>query len=482
MYSRTASAHGGGLASSTPSHSAGPASSSSSRQKSQRPTGRVELLEWVNQVCGTRYPSIECLRDGLAYMTLVEATVSKTEPQLLAPVLSASSAKAGLPPLPRTAAARALIEKADYHVSLSETSSSHQSAALDPSLDTIQTKERCEKNFHILQAMLRGCLVDKSHGMEVDVKRLASGKLQEHMRLLQWSVGFVEQQFALADKAAVKRKQEQPPLQQSHARQSRAATRGGRAGGGGDSEGTAPTTIRASSSGGAPAAAQRHRDPTGVATMAPSTSSASAGGVGGDGAARRRTASASSTIQRNSNASTRNGSTLHSLSEPGVGLSDYDASSYSMPATVPSRTAAAANSGGGGSVDPALAALLMEVEALEAQVWTYTSSSAGQQPSGGVGSSHGANSLDDVRGLLRERDVLWQTLVAAEAAVWRATNEWQNHQYQQRRAELEEYDKFSDDDNNVARNRKTSSSSAPSALLRDLCSLFDVCIPLPIIE
>jgi hypothetical protein len=477
MYSRTASAHGGGLT-----------SSSSSRQKSQRPTGRVELLEWVNQVCGTRYPSIECLRDGLAYMTLVEATVSKTEPQLLTPVSSASSsAKVGLPPLPRTAAARALIEKADYHVSLSETSSSHQSAALDPSLDTIQTKERCEKNFHILQAMLRGCLVDKSHGMEVDVKRLASGKLQEHMRLLQWSVGFVEQQFALADKAAAKRKQEQPPLQQSQARQSRPATRGGRAGGGGDSEGIVPTTIRASSSG-APAAAQRHRDPTGVATMAPSTSSVSAGGgVGGDGAARRRTASASATTQRNSNASARNGSTLHSSSEPGVGSTDYDATSYSVPATASSRAAAANNvGGGGGGVDPALTALLMEVEALEAQVWTYTSSSAGhesgQHPGGGggVGSSHGANSLDDVRGLLRERDVLWQTLVAAEAAVWRATNEWHNHHYQRGQAHLEEYD--NDDDKYVARNKTTSSSSAPSALLRDLCSLFDVCVPLPTIE
>ncbi|CUG88419.1 Hypothetical protein, putative [Bodo saltans] len=467
MYSRNASSsHGGGLA--PPPQTA----SSAARQKAPRPTGRVELLEWVNQVCGTHYPSIECLRDGIAYLTLVEATVSKTEPLLSTTTSSASSTTRALAPptvsLPRTSAARALIEKIDHHVSLADASSSssshHNSAALDPALDTIQTKERCERNFHLLQAMLRECLMDKSHGMAVDVKRLASGKLQEHMRLLQWSVGFVEQQFLLAEKASAKRQQQQTAtaagLSGGAARQSRAASRG---------DTTDRPSLRARSSGGGPpptAAATHHRDPTEEITS-------------GQGVRQQRTASASATVQRTS----RNHALSVAKEQSTSSGASHDASSYTTTTTHTNKTSVVVETTTTAAVDSTLADLLREVEELEGQVWANNGASGNHnnnatttttsKEGGSVGSHLGANSLEDVREMLRERDVLWQTLVAAEAEVWRASHDWQQQNQSQARHQH-------DLDEEVGIHQKHVQSVVPSKLLRDLCALFDVSLPLSI--
>jgi len=133
------------------------------------PTGRNELLRWINQQCGRNHPTIESLRDGTAYCAVIEACLNR-----------AAEGQTGAL-VQRAKLCSSIMQKVEWDVSFSATGSERSDAAHD----TLQTQHDCEHNFHVLQDILRRCL-PRDHTIELDVKRLATGKLQEHIRVLQW--------------------------------------------------------------------------------------------------------------------------------------------------------------------------------------------------------------------------------------------------------------------------------------------------------
>jgi hypothetical protein len=151
---------------------------------SRPPSGRGELLAWINQCCGLQYPSVEALRDGAAYCLVLEAALQRAATQ------SKSSGGASTSILEQRAnLASKLLQRVDWEaMSLTTTQSAAKDLA-DPSLDSIQLRDACERNFQVLQDVLHRC-VPKDHTLEIDSKRLAIGKLQEHVRLLQWMHAF----------------------------------------------------------------------------------------------------------------------------------------------------------------------------------------------------------------------------------------------------------------------------------------------------
>ena len=150
------------------------------------PSGRAELLGWINQCCGMYYPAVEALRDGAAYCLVVEACLQRAAAQ--SKKSGASSTTTILEQ--RANLASKLLQRVDWEARNFTTVQSAASKDLaDPSLDSIQLRDACERNFQVLQDVLRRC-VPKDHTLEIDSKRLSAGKLQEHVRLLQWMHAF----------------------------------------------------------------------------------------------------------------------------------------------------------------------------------------------------------------------------------------------------------------------------------------------------
>lgn len=320
---------------------------------SATPTGRVELLAWMNRVVGGDYPSIESLRDGVAYLALVEATVTRT-----AELQRQSQTE---PQSPVSVMAHQLIARMDSDVTSAIISGA---SVAEPSSDSIQVRERCERNFHLLQEMIRKCL-PKEFAIEPNVKRLAEGRLQEHLRMLQWAVGFVKKAFTAAGRSA------------------------------------AASTAPASQTPRSPSASQRGRP----------TSSGEA----------KQTRSASSSVQqpraRSAGASsarvvpTRNTVAGTLPSPPAV--ESYDAHRYAPVAS----THASKEEQHSEPVDADLTKLEADVAELEQLAWSRGPTGLTQDDSR---KGHPLNTLETVRHLLHERDVLWHTLTAVEAECWRA--------------------------------------------------------------
>ncbi|ORC89184.1 uncharacterized protein TM35_000131880 [Trypanosoma theileri] len=158
------------------------------------PSGRGELLLWINSVCSAEYPSVESLRDGVAYCTVVDAAVNRVaENCKVLGLQSAHSAQS------RARRSSQLLGRLDWDVTL--TTCTNQ----DPSLDSLQERGQCEKNIQILQLMLRSC-VPPELSLEIDISRLASGKLQEHIMLLKWTYQFMTKMLNTYSRSALERR------------------------------------------------------------------------------------------------------------------------------------------------------------------------------------------------------------------------------------------------------------------------------------
>lgn len=158
------------------------------------PRGRSELLLWLNSLCNAEYPAVESLRDGAAYCTVIEAAVRRAAQNCVAldlreaPSLEEQAKRAGM-----------LLFKLDW------TATPAVCENVDSSLDSMGVHETCKKNMEVLQDMLRTS-VPPSYKREIDINRLASGKLQDHVLLLRWLYRFVSKVLADYSKKTLERK------------------------------------------------------------------------------------------------------------------------------------------------------------------------------------------------------------------------------------------------------------------------------------
>ncbi|EKF26896.1 hypothetical protein MOQ_009396 [Trypanosoma cruzi marinkellei] len=159
-----------------------------------QPSGRGELLLWINSVCTAQYPSVESLRDGVAYCTIVDAVASRVAENCTA--LGLPEAK-----IAQSRAKRASLLLSRVEWGVTTVTCNNQ----DPSSDTLQERGHCEKNMQTLQIMLRGC-VPPEFSLEVEVTRLAAGKLQEHIMLLKWMYHFLKKMLNTYSRSALERR------------------------------------------------------------------------------------------------------------------------------------------------------------------------------------------------------------------------------------------------------------------------------------
>lgn len=158
------------------------------------PCGRSELLAWVNQLCKSEYPTVEALRDGAAYCTIIEAGVSR---------IGKNCAAAGFPDYngatQKAEKCKGLLSKVDW------SATAHVYEATDPGQDTAQISAVCLKNMTLLQQMIRLC-VFREISIEIHPPRLSSGKLQEHLQFLTWLCGFIKKVLTQYTRTEISRK------------------------------------------------------------------------------------------------------------------------------------------------------------------------------------------------------------------------------------------------------------------------------------
>jgi hypothetical protein len=122
------------------------------------PSGRLELLDWFNTLCRAKYDTLEQLGDGILYTQVLEMCLVDVSP-FLQKLGSFDCVDTGTKP----------------------SSSSGASAGIQ--------REKRERNLGVFQHHVRR-FVPKQQSVEVDVSRLAEGKLQDHMLVAKWLCGF----------------------------------------------------------------------------------------------------------------------------------------------------------------------------------------------------------------------------------------------------------------------------------------------------
>lgn len=146
---------------------------------SATPCGRNELLGWINTLCGAEYPTIEALRDGAGYCTVIEAAAIRFQ---------RNCAAAGFPDwnnaTEKAVVAKRLLSRVDW------SATSHVYEVVDPGQDTAFYRHICLKNLSVLQRMIRECLIP-DYSTEIHPDRLASGKLQDHLHFLSWLWNYI---------------------------------------------------------------------------------------------------------------------------------------------------------------------------------------------------------------------------------------------------------------------------------------------------
>jgi hypothetical protein len=113
------------------------------------PSGRGELLEWINTLCCATYDSLEHLGDGVLYCQVLEMVL------------------------------------ADAPCFLQKLSSFDCCCSAAGGASEGIRRERRERNLGLFQVMCRLHL-PKRVGTEINTARLAEGKLQDHMILAKW--------------------------------------------------------------------------------------------------------------------------------------------------------------------------------------------------------------------------------------------------------------------------------------------------------
>jgi hypothetical protein len=159
-------------------------------------SGRKELLAWLNNLCNSAYPSVESLRDGAAYCTIIEAAISRIA-QNCAATHSSEASMANS----RAEQARIYLSKVDW------SATAFVCEGGDPSLDPMPVRAACAHNMQLLQDLLHNC-IPIEHRYSVEANRLASGKLQDHILLLRWLYAFMSKVLAHYSRKALKKKGE----------------------------------------------------------------------------------------------------------------------------------------------------------------------------------------------------------------------------------------------------------------------------------
>lgn len=158
------------------------------------PSGRNELLGWLNTLCGSEYPTIEALRDGAGYCTVIEAAASRLERNCSAagfPELYGATQKALI--------AKKLLSRVDW------SATSHVYEVVDPAQDSAFFQSICLKNVRILQRMVRECVLPDC-STEIHPDRLALGKLQDHLHFLSWLWNYIKKILSGYSKSEILRK------------------------------------------------------------------------------------------------------------------------------------------------------------------------------------------------------------------------------------------------------------------------------------
>lgn len=163
------------------------------------PQGRKGLLAWLNGLCNSEYPAVESFRDGAAYCTVIEAAASR-----IAQNLEESSLPEAVLARDRAFQAAKALSRLDW--SATAVVCEH----VDPSLDSMAVRKTCRENMTVLQEILREC-VPREHTREIDVERLCTGKLQDHMRFLQWLYQFMNKALMQYSKTAIEKRSKQRP-------------------------------------------------------------------------------------------------------------------------------------------------------------------------------------------------------------------------------------------------------------------------------
>lgn len=127
------------------------------------PTGRGDLLEWLNVLCCAAYTSIEQLGDGVLYTQALEMGLPGDH-DILSRLTSFDCCVVGE----------------------AESDAVEPTRRPSPALLT----DRREKNLSVFQFACREYL-PRRLSVEVNIPRLAQGKLQDHMILLKWLYSFV---------------------------------------------------------------------------------------------------------------------------------------------------------------------------------------------------------------------------------------------------------------------------------------------------
>ncbi|KPA83887.1 hypothetical protein ABB37_02074 [Leptomonas pyrrhocoris] len=159
-------------------------------------SGRKELLAWLNNLCNSTYPSVESLRDGAAYCTIVEAAISRIA-QNSAATHSSEAPIANS----RAEQARVYLNKVDW------SATAVVCEGTDPSLDSMSVRTACAHNMQLLQDILHDC-VPAAHRYTAEASRLAAGKLQDHVLLLRWMYSFMSKVLAHYSRKALEKKGE----------------------------------------------------------------------------------------------------------------------------------------------------------------------------------------------------------------------------------------------------------------------------------
>jgi hypothetical protein len=119
------------------------------------PSGRGELLDWINALCCATYDTLEHLGDGVLYCQVLEMLLVD---------------------------APCFLHKLSSFDCLDHSASNrHGSGGRSGGL----MQERRERNLGLFQVMCRQYL-PKRQSMEINTTRLAEGKLQDHMILAKW--------------------------------------------------------------------------------------------------------------------------------------------------------------------------------------------------------------------------------------------------------------------------------------------------------
>lgn len=157
-------------------------------------SGRKELLSWLNGLCNADYPTVESLRDGAAYCTIMEAAVSRIAQNCIATqAVEARIAER------RAEHAASLLSKVDWTGTIAVCENGN------PSRDNVSVQQTCLHNIGLLSDILQKC-VPASFKHTIDVDRLASGKLQDHVQLLRWLYQFMSKVLVQYSRASLQKK------------------------------------------------------------------------------------------------------------------------------------------------------------------------------------------------------------------------------------------------------------------------------------